>query len=73
MTQEDPSLMQDFPAAAKQVFRELVQDPKMTLRGLATKMGFSKTTVTTAIGILVAKNIIGREGNKQTGHWEVVK
>ncbi|MBQ6009481.1 MAG: putative DNA binding domain-containing protein [Kiritimatiellae bacterium] len=73
VTQGDPSLMQDFPAAAKQVFRELVQDPKMTLRGLATKLGFSKTTVTTAIGILVANKIIRREGNKQTGHWEVVK
>ena len=65
--------MQDLPAAAKQVFRELVQDPKMTLRGLATKLGFSKTTVTTAIGILVAQKIIRREGNKQTGHWEIVK
>ncbi len=73
VTQGDPSLMQDLPAAAKQVFRELVQDPKMTLRGLATKLGFSKTTVTTAIGILVANKIIRREGNKQTGHWEVVK
>ena len=73
VTQGDPSLMQDLPAAAKQVFRELVQDPKMTLRGLATKLGFSKTTVTTAIGILVAKKIIRREGNKQTGHWEVMK
>ena len=73
VTQDDPSLMQDLPAAAKQVFRELVQDPKMTLRGLATKLGFSKTTVTTAIGILVANQIIRREGNKQTGHWEVVK
>ena len=73
VTQGDPSLMQDLPAAAKQVFRELVQDPKMTLRGLATKLGFSKTTVTTAIGILVAQKVIRREGNKQTGHWEVVK
>ena len=73
VTQGDPSLMQDLPAAVKQVYRELVQDPKMTLRGLATKLGFSKTTVTTAIGILVANKIIRREGNKQTGHWEVVK
>ena len=73
VAQGDPSLMQDLPAAAKQVFRELVQDPKMTLRGLATKLGFSKTTVTTAIGILVAKKIIRRDGNKQTGHWEVMK
>ena len=73
VTQGDPSLVQDLPTAAKQVFRELVQDPKMTLRGLASKLGFSKTTVTTAIGILVAQKIIRREGNKQTGHWEVVK
>ena len=73
VTQGDPRVMQDLPAAAKQVFRELVQDPKMTLRGLATKLGFSKTTVTTAIGILVAQKVIRREGNKQTGHWEVVK
>ena len=52
---------------------------KMRSRGVqATSVSNStqdpnKDTINTAIGTLVHKGVIRREGNKQTGHWEVVK
>ena len=49
------------------------QDAFLTYRGMVSKLGFNKDTINTAIGTLVQKGFIRREGNKQTGHWEVVK
>jgi len=51
----------------------LKQDAFLTYRGMVAKLGLNKDTINTAIGTLVQKGVIRREGNKQTGHWEVVK
>ncbi len=40
---------------------------------MVARLGLNKDTINTAIGTLVQKGVIRREGNKQTGHWEVVK
>ena len=47
---------------------------------MVSKLGLNKDTINTAIGTLVQKGFIRREGGfirregyKQTGHWEVVK
>ena len=57
----------------RQVYEALRQDVFLTYRGMVSKLGLNKDTINTAIGTLVRKGFIRREGNKQTGHWEVVK
>ena len=60
-------------ASVRQVYKAIVANPKATSRGLATQLDFSKDTIGRAMATLIRLKIIRREGNKQTGHWEVVK
>ncbi len=55
------------------VNKAIVANTKATYRGLAAQLDFSKDTIGRAIATLIRLKIIRREGNKQTGHWEVVK
>ena len=57
----------------RQVYKAIVANTKATYRGLAAQLDFSKDTIGRAIATLIRLKIIRREGNKQTGHWEVVK
>ena len=68
-----PIAWSDLPSSCRQVYEALRQDAFLTYRGMVSKLGLNKDTVNTAIGTLVRKGFIRREGNKQTGHWEVVK
>ena len=43
------------------------------LRRNLARRNFAKDTIGRAIATLIRLKIIRREGNKQTGHWEVVK
>ena len=72
----DPKLTQtinDLSAATRQVLFALQEDCSLTLRGLASKIKLSKTTVTTAVGTLIEKKLIRRVGTNRTGHWEIIK
>ena len=60
-------------ASVRQVYKAIVANPKATYRGLATQLDFSKDTIGRAIATLIRLKIIRSEGNKQTGHWEIVK
>ena len=60
-------------ASVRQVYKAIVANPKATYRGLAVQLDFAKDTIGRAIATLIRLKIIRREGNKQTGHWEVVK
>ena len=68
-----PIAWSDLPSSCRQVYEALRQDAFLTYRGMVSKLGLNKDTINTAIGTLVQKGFIRREGNKQTGHWEVVK
>ncbi|MBR6734006.1 MAG: hypothetical protein IKL96_06365 [Kiritimatiellae bacterium] len=68
-----PIAWSDLPSSCRQVYEALRQDAFLTYRGMVAKLGLNKDTINTAIGTLVQKGVIRREGNKQTGHWEVVK
>ena len=68
-----PIALSDLPSSCRQVYEALRQDAFLTYRGMVSKLGLNKDTINTAIGTLVRKGFIRREGNKQTGHWEVVK
>ena len=68
-----PSAWSDLPSSCRQVYEALRQDAFLTYRGMVSKLGLNKDSINTAIGTLVRKGFIRREGNKQTGHWEVVK
>ena len=68
-----PIAWSDLPSSCRQVYEALRQDAFLTYRGMVSKLGLNKDTINTAIGTLVRKGFIRREGNKQTGHWEVVK
>ena len=71
--QSFPLELRDEIASVRQVYKAIVANPKATYRGLATQLDFSKDTIGRAIATLIRLKIIRREGNKQTGHWEVVK
>ena len=68
-----PIAWSDLPSSCRQVYEALRQDAFLTYRGMVSKLGLNKDTINTAIGTLVRKGFIRREGNKQTGHWEVLK
>ena len=68
-----PSELRDELASVRQVYKAIVMNTKATYRGLAAQLDFSKDTIGPAIATLIRLKIIRREGNKQTGHWEVVK
>ena len=68
-----PIAWSDLPSSCRRVYEALKQDACLTYRGMVAKLGLNKDTINTAIGTLVQKGVIRREGNKQTGHWEVVK
>ena len=68
-----PIAWSDLPSSCRQVYEALRQDAFLTYRGMVSKLGLNKDTINTAIGTLVRKGFIRREGNKQTDHWEVVK
>ncbi len=72
-TKTRPIAWSDLPSSCRQVYEALRQDAFLTYRGMVAKLGLNKDTINTAIGTLVRKGFIRREGNKQTGHWEVVK
>jgi len=72
-TKTRPIAWSDLPSSCRQVYEALRQDAFLTYRGMVSKLGLNKDTINTAIGTLVQKGFIRREGNKQTGHWEVVK
>ena len=74
LTHTDPKLAQtinNLSAATRQVLFALQEDCTLTLRGLASKIKLSKTTVTTAVGTLIEKKLIRRVGTNRTGRWEV--
>jgi len=68
-----PIAWSDLPSSCRLVYEALRQDAFLSYRGMVSKLGLNKDTINTAIGTLVQKGFIRREGNKQTGHWEVVK
>ncbi|MCR5752324.1 MAG: hypothetical protein K6G91_10190 [Kiritimatiellae bacterium] len=68
-----PSELRGELASVRQVYKAIVANTKATYRGLAAQLDFSKDTIGRAIASLIRLKIIRREGNKQTGHWEVVK
>ena len=68
-----PSELRDELASVRQVYKAIVANTKATYRGLAAQLDFSKDTIGRAIATLIRLKIIRREGNKQTGHWEVMK
>lgn len=72
-TKTRPIAWSDLPSSCRRVYEALKQDAFLTYRGMVAKLGLNKDTINTAIGTLVQKGVIRREGNKQTGHWEVVK
>ena len=72
-TKTRPIAWSDLPSSCRRVYEALKQDAFLTYRGMVSKLGLNKDTINTAIGTLVRKGFIRREGNKQTGHWEVVK
>lgn len=72
-TKTRPIAWSDLPSSCRRVYEALKQDACLTYRGMVAKLGLNKDTINTAIGTLVQKGVIRREGNKQTGHWEVVK
>ena len=71
--QSFPLELRDEIASVRQVYKAIVANPKATYRGLAAQLDFAKDTIGRAIATLIRLKIIRREGNKQTGHWEVVK
>ena len=71
--QSFPLERRDEIASVRQVYKAIVANPKATYRGLAAQLDFAKDTIGRAIATLIRLKIIRREGNKQTGHWEVVK
>ena len=68
-----PSELRNELASVRQVYKAIVANPNATYRGLAVQLDFAKDTIGRAIATLIRLKIIRREGNKQTGHWEVVK
>ena len=68
-----PSELRNELASVRQVYKAIVANPKATYRGLAVQLDFAKDTIGRAIATLIRLKIIRREGNKQTGYWEVVK
>ena len=68
-----PSELRNELASVRQVYKAIVANPKATYRGLAVQLDFAKDTIGRAIATLIRLKIIRREGNKQTGHWEVMK
>lgn len=70
-TKTDPEIIRNLSASTRQVYLSLRENPDMTLRGLSSKLGFSKSTVTTAIGTLVTLGLLCRVGPKKGGHWEI--
>ena len=72
-TKTRPIVWSDLPSSCRKVYEALKQDAFLTYRGMVSKLGLNKDTINTAIGTLVQKGFIRREGNKQTGHWEIVK
>ena len=71
-TKPRPIAWSDLPSSCRLVYEALKQDAFLTYRGMVSKLGLNKDTINTAIGTLVQKGFIRREGNKQTGHWEVI-
>ena len=71
--QSFPLELRDEIASVRQVYKAIVANPKATYRGLAAQLDFAKDTIGRAIATLIRLKIIRRAGNKQTGHWEVVK
>ena len=67
-----PSELRNELASVRQVYKAIVANPKATYRGLAVQLDFAKDTIGRAIAILIRLKLIRREGNKQTGHWEVI-
>ena len=67
-----PSELRNELASVRQVYKAIVANPKATYRGLAVQLDFAKDTIGRAIATLIRLKIIRREGNKQTGHWEVI-
>ena len=72
-TKTRPIAWSDLPSSCRRVYEALKQDAFLTYRGMVAKLGLNKDTINTAIGTLVQQGYIRREGNKQTGHWEIVK
>ena len=67
-----PSELRNELASVRQVYKAIVANPKATYRGLAVQLDFAKDTIGRAIATLIRLKIIRREGNKKTGHWEVI-
>jgi len=68
-----PSELNEELASVRQIYRAIVANPRATYRGLSAQLDFSKDTIGRAIARLIRLKIIRREGNKQTGYWEILK
>lgn len=67
-----PETVRKLSAGTRQIYEALREEPRMTYRGLASKLGFVKETIRKGIGTLIKEGLIRRVGPKKGGWWEVL-
>ncbi len=65
--------MTEMSSSVRRVYKALIGDSGLTIRGMGSKLQLNARTVSEAVGTLVKYGYIRRVGPKKGGHWEIVK
>jgi len=55
-----------------EIIRLMAQNPKITKKEMAEKVGVSTTTIDKNIDTLKDKKLVRRIGSDRSGHWEII-
>jgi ATP-dependent DNA helicase RecG len=66
-------LVDGLVESQQQIIRLVLENPKISKREMAKKVGISTTAIDKNIASLKEKKFLKRVGSDRTGHWEVVK
>lgn len=70
-TKSSPEAVQKLSTSTRQIYEALREEPRMTYRSLASKLGFAKETIRKGIGTLVKEGLVRRIGPKKGGRWVI--
>jgi ATP-dependent DNA helicase RecG len=69
---ENDQINDQLSKVEKQVLSVIIDNPALTLGGIAERTAKSAKTVQRHLDSLRRKNIVKRVGSRKDGHWEVV-
>ena len=68
-----PERLSGIGVSVSRVYEALCEDQNLTMRSMAERLGFSKTTIFKALKALSSRGLVRHVGARFGGYWEVVK